>query len=159
MIFEYRGDKFPEYLKHGNAMQFVEPIALQFCHGQGLDVGAGRWPLPGAVPVELTEGGNALDLPAGQWDYIFSSHCLEHLADPVGALQHWHSRLKCGGVLFLSLPHPDMAYWLPQNNRRHLHTWQPAQMAALLRDLGFADVIHSERDLSWSFQVVGFRHE
>jgi len=26
----------------------------------------------------------------------------------------------------------------------------------MLRDLGFIDVIHSERDLAWSFAVVGF---
>lgn len=28
-------------------------------------------------------------------------------------------------------------------------------MAVMLDDLGFIDVIHSERDLAWSFAVVG----
>jgi hypothetical protein len=29
-------------------------------------------------------------------------------------------------------------------------------MAKTLRDLGFKDVIHSERDIAWGFAVVGF---
>jgi SAM-dependent methyltransferase len=156
MIFEYGGSLYPEYLKHGNACQFITPIAQQFCHGVGLDVGAGKWPLPGAQPVEWKDGGDAMHLPAGRFDYIFSSHCLEHLQDPIAALEHWRSRLKEGAPLVLYLPHPDMAYWLPQNCRKHLHSWSPAAMARIVRDLGFSRVIHSERDLAWSFVVVGF---
>src|SRR5690606_37713344 len=124
MIFEYEGKLYPEYLKHGNACQFITPAALLFCKGRGLDVGAGKWPLPSAVPVELKDGGDAMDLPsnlhatAGLWDYVFSSRCLEHLVNPIAALEHWKSKLKPGGVLFLYLPHPDMRYWLPQNCRK-----------------------------------------
>lgn len=157
MIFTYRGELYPEYLKHGNAAHFVTPVALQFCKGIGLDVGAGRWPFPGSIPIELRDGGDAMNLPDGSYDYIFSSHCLEHLADPVTALEHWKSRLKTGGVLFLALPHPDMTYWRPQNCRKHLHLFHPKDTADMVRDLGFVNVIHSERDLSWSFCVVGFK--
>lgn len=162
MIYEYKGDLFPDYLKTGNACRFIVPVALQFCQGKGLDVGANKWPLPGAVPVELLDGGDAMDLPAnphtatGTWDYVFSSHCLEHLANPIAAIEHWKMRIKKGGVLFLYLPHPKMTYWLPQNCRKHLHTWEPEQMAQIVRDLGFSDVIHSERDMAYSFTVIGF---
>lgn len=155
MIYEYQGELYPEFIKHGNAAQFVAPYFLQFCKGEGLDVGCGAWPLPGAIPVDLREGGDALNLPAGQWDYIASSHCLEHLNDPVAALEHWRLRLKFGGVLFLNLPHPDMRYWRPQFCKKHRHLFWPKDTAELVRDLGFEKVIHSERDLSWSFQVVG----
>lgn len=156
MLFQYKGELYPEYLKHGNAKQFVEPIARKFCVGDGLDVGSNKWPLEGATPVELTDGGDAMSLPEGEYDYIFSSHCLEHLADPVAALEHWRTRLKTGGVLFLYLPHPDMRYWRPQNCRKHLHLFWPDDTALMLEDLGFTGVIHSERDLAWGFSVVGF---
>lgn len=156
MIFEYKGERYPDYLKHGNAMQFIAPTALKFCQGDGLDVGAGKWPLPGATPVELRDGGDAMELPPGVRDFVFSSHCLEHLADPISALEHWASRIRPGGVLFLYLPHPAMEYWRPQNCRKHLHAWTPAAMAAIVRDLGFVDVLHGERDLAWGFAVVGF---
>lgn len=156
LLFEYRGRLYPDYLKRGNAMCFIEPIAAQFCAGRGLDIGCGKWPLPGAVPIDLENGGNAYGLPQGPFDYIFSSHCLEHLSDPIEALEHWRSRLRPGGVLFLYLPHPDMEYWLPQNCRKHRHSWYPLDMAKLIGDLGFVDVLSSERDMAWSFAAVGF---
>lgn len=155
-LFQYRGVLYPEYIRRGNAMRFAEPFARQFCRGRGLDIGAGDWPLPGALAIDMRRGGDALDLPQGPWDYIFSSHCLEHLTDPVAALEHWHSALRPGGVLFLYLPHCDMEYWLPQYCRKHRHSWRPGDMAQMLRDLGFGPVIHSERDLAWSFAVVGW---
>lgn len=157
-LFKYArdGHLYPEYLKHGNAAQFILPTAKHFCKGNGLDIGAGAWPFPGATPIDVKEGTNAYDLPGGQFDYIFSSHCLEHLPNPVEALLHWKTRLCWGGCLFLYLPHPDMTYWLPQHCRKHLHAFYPAQVAEMLRDLGFHEVIHSQRDLAWSFAVVGF---
>ena len=158
MIFEYKSKSYPEYIRHGNACKFIAPFALEFCKGNGLDVGAGQWPLPGATPVDLQNGGNAMNLPAGTFDYIFSSHCLEHLINPVAALEHWKTRLRHGGVLFLYLPHPDMEYWLPQNNRKHLHYWWPEVVGKIVSDLGFYNVIRSERDMAWSFSVVGFNN-
>ena len=156
MIFEYKGALYPDYIRNGNACRFILPMAQEFCRGVGLDVGAGRWPLPGAIPVDLADGGDAMNLPAGDYDYIFSSHCLEHLEDPIAAIEHWKTRIKPGGALFLYLPHPDMRYWRPQHNRKHLHLFWPDDTAEMLRDLGFVDVIHSDRDLAWSFSVVGF---
>ncbi len=157
MIYEYEGAQYPDYLKSGNACRFIAPVAAEFCKGKGLDVGSGQWPLAGAVPVEIADGGDAMDLPAGEFDYVFSSHCLEHLADPIGALQHWMTRLFTGGVLFLYLPHPDMKYWQPTRNRKHLHMWAPEAMAQILKDLGCVNVLHSQRDMAWGFSVVGFK--
>src|SRR3990167_6464587 len=94
MIYTYRGRLYPSYLKTGNAMQFIAPAALHFCQGAGLDVGAGRWPLPGAIPVDLINGGDAMNLPEGEFDFIFSSHAIEHLANPVAAIEHWKTRLR-----------------------------------------------------------------
>jgi len=156
MIFNYRDRTYPTFLKDGNACQFITPAALHFCRGAGLDVGCGKWPLPGAFPIELADGGDAMALPDGQFDFVFSSHCLEHLVNPIAALKHWQSRLRAGGVLFLYLPHPDMEYWLPQNCTKHLHAWMPRDMAKIVADLGFQNVVHSERDIAWSFSVVGF---
>lgn len=156
MIFDYKGGRYPTYIKNGNACQFIAPAALHFCQGKGLDVGAGEWPLPGATPVDLKKGGDAMKLPEGQHDYVFSSHCLEHLADPIAAIEHWRTRVRPGGVIFLYLPHPDMRYWLPQFNRKHRHAWRPKEIELLLNDMGFENVLVSERDMYWSFAAVGF---
>jgi SAM-dependent methyltransferase len=160
MLYEYKGVLYPDYLKRGPAHRFILEAARHFCNGYGFDVGAGgpSSPLRGALAIDVLNGNShhALNLPDNVVDYIFSSHTLEHLENPVAALEHWKSRLRPGGVLFLYLPSEDMEYWLPQNNRKHLHSWRPAQMAKLVSDLGFVNVIHSERDLNWSFAVVGF---
>lgn len=155
-LFEYQGQLYPDYLRRGNAAQFIAPFFRHFCTGSGLDVGCGKWPLEGAIPIDLARGDDAMALPEGPFDYVASSHCLEHLANPIAALEHWRSRLRRGGVLFLYLPHPEMTYWLPQHCRKHLHSWRPADMAWILRDLGLVSVIHGERDLAWGFAVVGF---
>jgi 2-polyprenyl-3-methyl-5-hydroxy-6-metoxy-1,4-benzoquinol methylase len=158
-VFWYRGQQYPGYLKNGNAQQYIAPVALQFCKGRGLDIGCGKWPLPGAVPIEKANGDDANGLPEGEFDYVFSSHCLEHLDDPVSTLEHWRSRLRPGGVLFLYLPHAEMIYWRPQHCRKHRHLFWPKDVAMMLRDLGFINVLHSERDLVWSFACVGFKGE
>jgi len=93
LIFEYKNKLYPEYLKSDNTCQFINPVAQQFCRGKGLDIGANKWPLPGAVPIDRIQGDDALDLPGWDYDYIFSSHCLEHIENPIQALEHWKSRL------------------------------------------------------------------
>lgn len=156
-LFEYRGDLYPTYLRDGNACRFIEPVARHFCKGRGLDVGCGQWPLSWAIPIDLASGSDAMDLPEGEFDFIASSHCLEHLADPVTALEHWKTRLRPGGVLFLYLPHPDMGYWRPENCRKHRHLFWPDDTARMVQALGFENLIHSERDLAWSFAIVAHK--
>lgn len=162
MIFSYKGKVYPEYIRTGNAVGHIQEIAQQFCKGKGLDVGGFyRWSLPGAIPINIADRileYDAYKLPDYKdLDYIFSSHCLEHLENPIKALDYWIEHLKSGGVLFLYLPHPEMEYWLPQNNKKHLHIWYPEQMVQIFKDVGLHDVLHSERDMYWSFTVVGFK--
>jgi SAM-dependent methyltransferase len=158
--YEYKGVAYPEYLKHGHAYRFILEAAKHFCRGEGFDVGAGGpvAALPGAIAIDVLNGNrhHALNLPDNVVDYVFSSHCLEHLENPVAALEHWKSRLKPGGVLFLYLPHPDMEYWRPENCRKHRHIWTPERMKEILETLGFQNVLVSGRDLAWSFAAVGF---
>ena len=157
--FEYKGSLYPTYLKHGNACAFCLPFAQQFCQGEGLDIGGyEEWVFPGATAINVTkqDGYDALNLPDQTYDYIFSSHTLEHVADYVGALEYWKAHLKTGGVLFLYLPHPSMEYWRPENNRKHLHLFYPNDVARVLNNLGYQKLLVSERDLYWSFCIVAF---
>lgn len=158
-LYTYKGITYPNYLKTGNASSYILPIAQNFCNGNGLDVGGtDESHFPGAriVNVARNDDFDALHLPPGSYDYIFSSHTLEHVIDWKGALSVWRVHLKSlGGVMFLYLPHPDMLYWLPGNCPRHLHLFTPAIIYSQLISLGFSYIFHSERDLFWSFSVVG----
>lgn len=108
---------YPDYLFVGGASFAIQRTALKYCTGNGLDVGAGLWPLRGAVAVDLERGPGAgrtlADFPAGSQDFVFSSHCLEHIAAWETALREWIGKLKPGGRLFLYLPHQTCGIWRP----------------------------------------------
>ena len=42
-----------------------------------------------------------------KYDFLLSSHCLEHIANPIKALKEWHRVLKNGGLMVLVLPNPE----------------------------------------------------
>ena len=158
LFYEYQGSLYPTYLKHGHAADHIIPIAKHFCVGKGLDIGGqAECHFPGAKIINKTlpDGFNALNLPAQKYDYIFSSHTLEHIFDFGNALMYWQAHLKIGGVLFLYLPHPDMLYWRPGNCLKHINSFEPKQIVDALGSLEFENILYSERDLFWSFAVVG----
>ncbi len=126
----YMGKFYPDYLTVGGAGHAIFREALKYCQGQGIDIGAGLWPLPGAIPVDVWRGPGMgrtiLDFKDGSLDYVFSSHCLEHIENWQEAFSEWLKKLKPGGKVFLYLPHPHCAIWHPgspfvQNG----HKWIP----------------------------------
>lgn len=155
----------PEYITHGHAARFIQPVAQEVCKGKGLDIGCNRpeWALPEAMPIDpvIDDKWHALQLPTGPWDYIFSSHCLEHVPNYVEALEFWTSQIKPGGILFLYLPHPDCLYWRPWKmpTRKHIHQFYPKQMYDIFTSLGYKNIFVSERDLAYSFAIYGEKNE
>ena len=43
-----------------------------------------------------------------QFDFVYSSHTLEHMQDPAVALKNWYRVLKKGGYLIIYIPHRDL---------------------------------------------------
>jgi ubiquinone/menaquinone biosynthesis C-methylase UbiE len=46
----------------------------------------------------------------GTYDFILSSHCLEHVANPIKALIEWRRVVKDGGLMVLVLPDPEYTF-------------------------------------------------
>ena len=161
-ILNYKGDRYPHFQSEGNASQFAIPFAKHFCRGKGYDIGCMKpeWSYPGSIPIDLdfADEWDANNLPEEQVDYIFSSHCLEHVDDWVGTLNYWTDNLRQGGILFLYLPHYDQKYWRPWNNRKHNHVFVPEIMVDFLHDKQFTNIFSSQRDLNHSFIVVGEKY-
>lgn len=147
--------EYPEFQINGGASRFCRPFALEVCEGEGYDIGFGKeeWKFPGAVGIDscLCNGFDAHHLPDKMVDYIHSSHCLEHLPDWVDALDHWGSRLKVGGVLFLYLPDYSQTYHRPWSNRKHKNIFTPLIIKDYLESAGYKNIFVSGVDLYNAF--------
>lgn len=160
----FRDKCYPDFISHGYHSRFIMPVAEDVIGFDrlGVDVGAKRreWAYPGAICVDSSfdDGFHARNLPyAGSLDYIFSSHCLEHIHNWKQVIEYWYSCLTDGGILFLYLPHPDNEYWdarfMP--TKRHVNNLYPDIVAERLREVGFNNVFNSQRDAAYSFSVYG----
>ena len=158
-IVQYKDDIYPAFQSQGNAAQFAIPYAKHVCKGTGYDIGCCKeeWMFPGAIPIDLDfpNEWHANNLPDGQVDYIFSSHCLEHVTDWVRTLDYWTEHLKPLGTLFLYLPHKDQKYWRPWNNTKHNHMFVPEDIVMYLEENNYQSIFNSERDLNHAFIVMG----
>jgi predicted SAM-dependent methyltransferase len=155
-VIEHNGEYYPEFQSYGNAAQFAVPFAKQVCSGVGYDIGYCKeeWKLPGAIGIDIVNGKDANNLPNNKVDYIFSSHCLEHVDHWVETLEHWISRLKYRGILFLYLPDISQSYWRPWFNKKHKHVLTPEILSTFLTDHGFVKFCISGIDLNNSFMVI-----
>jgi len=161
--WRYKGGFYPDYLTVGGAGYAIFREALKYCQGEGVDVGAGLWPLPGAIPVDAGRGpglGKSIgDFSDGCLDYVFSSHCLEHIEDWGPILAEWIRKLKREGIIFLYLPHPACAIWHPGSPFvGDGHKWVPTPeiLKKSLAQLG-CEIVHSDDgpDAMFSFSVCG----
>jgi predicted SAM-dependent methyltransferase len=158
----FKNESYPKFQSQGNAAKFALPFAMEVCKGVGFDIGCNRpeWAFPGAVKIDpVLNDWNAFNLPAYKVDYIFSSHCLEHLEKWTDALDNWYNHLKDGGVMFLYLPDFSQKYWRPWHNRKHVIAFTPEIIKAYFEDKGFKNIFCSGVDLNNSFMIMGEKED
>ena len=127
---------YPDYLKGGNMSQAAKSLVEKYCHGEGVDVGASNWPIAGARIIENAKEENAYKIQEkdNALDFVFSSHCLEHLDKWMAALREWHRVLKHEGFLVLYLPHSSCEMWLPGINKYHKWSPDPKIVSGFLKE-------------------------
>lgn len=91
-----------------------------FFVGDGIDIGAGpdgldslkhRFPRIRSVRLWDIPDGDAMlmvGVPDESFDFVHSSHCLEHLMSPATAIENWLRILKPGGYIVCTIPDEDM---------------------------------------------------
>lgn len=111
----------------------IDPKACAQARSHGLTVHQGSFPNTG--------------LESDTFDQITMSHVLEHLHDPVGALQEAYRILRCGGRVWITVPNIDGA-----SNRvfkehcrlleppRHLVMFDAKSLKQSILDCGFSGV-------------------
>jgi SAM-dependent methyltransferase len=87
---------------------------IKYMNGNGLDIGYAGYLqgvesiLPNSVGIDLNYPGyDGLTLPFADnsKDYIYSSHCLEHIADYKTVIKDWFRVVKTGGYIVTVVPH------------------------------------------------------
>jgi len=79
--------------------------------GKGIDIGCGPDPVLETARRFDVEDGDANHITrfvSETFDYVYSSHCLEHMHDPAKALAEWWQLVKPGGHLFFVVPDEDL---------------------------------------------------
>jgi len=157
-LIKFNGQSYPAFQAKGNAAKYAIPFAQEICSGIGYDIGCMKveWALPGAIPIDISfkDGYHANNLPKQGVDYIFSSHCLEHITDWVDTMDYWYNTLKSGGTIFLYLPDYSQHYWRPWFNRKHKNIFTPNIIEDYMKDKGYINIFKSGVDLLNSFMII-----
>jgi SAM-dependent methyltransferase len=93
------------------AKQFWGPVERDATRGKGIDIGCGPDPVtPDARRFDLEDGDAnvASQYVKEQFDFVYSSHCLEHMHDPKATILDWWKLVKPGGYLFVMVPDEDL---------------------------------------------------
>lgn len=112
--------------------------ATRWLVGAGIDIGAGSdplgayaklFPMMGIVRAWDMLDGDAMimdGVPDASFEFVHSSHCLEHLIDPTIALKNWVRICKPGGHLLIMVPDEDLyeqGVWPSSFNTDHKWTF------------------------------------
>ena len=82
-----------------------------YCNGKGIDIGYGGDPITNNCDTWDIENGDAHYINkfiSKKFNYIYSSHLLEHLENPQLALTNWWKILDINGFLILYVPDRDL---------------------------------------------------
>ncbi len=88
-----------------------EGFYKEYINGKGLDIGCGDDPILPDVDTWDMPQGHAQYLYGIEdetYDYVYSSHCLEHMPNSYFALWHWFRVVKKGGYLLISIPDREL---------------------------------------------------
>lgn len=109
-----------EASKSSHRRSFDRRFATRFLRGNGIDVGSGSDPIskssfmfPFIQSIDHwdIEDGDAMLMETvadNSYDFLHSSHCLEHLTDPYMGLGNWIRIVKSGGFLIVTVPDEDL---------------------------------------------------
>jgi ubiquinone/menaquinone biosynthesis C-methylase UbiE len=113
-------------------------FANTYFKGDGIDIGAGpdpinkysqQFPLMNTLKVWDIQDGDAQYMKGVEdntYDFVHSSHCLEHLRDPYEAFENWIRICKPGGHIITTIPDEDLyeqGVWPSSHNLDHKTSW------------------------------------
>jgi SAM-dependent methyltransferase len=98
-------------------------------------------------------------LPAEEkFDMVCAFEVLEHIDDDAGALKEWAQRLNPGGYLLISVPAHQSRYGPSDQVVGHFRRYEPAQLAAMVKELGLGDIDVREYGAPLGYALEGARN-
>ena len=118
-----------------------EDLAARYLRGEGLELGALNLPLrlpegarvryvdrkavpeadwpemagQGFAPVDVVDDAQTLaTIPEGSQDFVVANHVLEHLEDPIAALEAFARVLRADGIAYIALPEHERTFDAPR---------------------------------------------
>ena len=83
------------------------------------------------------------EIATAQYDFLLSSNCLEHVANPIKALAEWKRVMKPGGGLILVLPNKESNFDHRRPVTKFEHLWDD-----FTHDVGEDDLTHLDEILA-----------
>ncbi len=122
----------------GKLKSVLTPDELEWFKGKGIDIGCGGFPVTDdCVQFDLRDGDAAkiTEFVKDEYDFVYSSHCLEDMDDPKSAIAGWWSLVKAGGRLIVVVPDEDLYEQgnVRRFNREHKHTFTIAKRSSWSR--------------------------
>jgi len=63
-----------------------------------------------ALKVDIVASADELPFEDNKWDFVVSSHVLEHVWDPIKGIKEWIRVIKPGGYVFMIVPHKERTF-------------------------------------------------
>ena len=106
------------------------PEIKKYLTGYGIDIGCGDCPVTENCIKFDKDIGDANNINEyyedNTFDFVFSSHCLEHMNNPYISVKSWWSKVKIGGYLIVAVPDEDLyeqGVFPSRFNTDHKHTF------------------------------------
>ncbi|MGA9585526.1 MAG: class I SAM-dependent methyltransferase [Terracidiphilus sp.] len=96
----------------------------------------------------VADGSNLASVPDSAYDFVLSSHNLEHFANPIKAIKEWQRVTRPGGTLILAVPNYRYTFDHRRNPTRVEHMLLDYEQDTPESDLSHLDEILDRHDLS-----------
>jgi len=93
------------------ARQYWTAIEKEATIGKGIDIGCGGDPVLSGCKCFDVADGDANEITRyvhERFDFVYSSHCLEHMHNPRKTILDWWKLVRPGGHLFVVVPDEDL---------------------------------------------------
>ena len=122
----------------------ISPEGIEACQAKGLT---------NTFVMDAT----SVDLPAGSFDVIIASDCLEHIQQDEAALQNWYKLLRPDGIMIVFVP-AFMSLWSPHDEvNHHFRRYTHRELTGKINKASFSVLRHGYWNTTLFIPIMLYR--